>query len=268
MINLKKLHFIIFVIMLIPAKMLATAQFGENIFMNGKMYTMCSCPLENNEALVAALKKAYPIRKVSSTALWRGYVGYWSIKDGSLYLDSLKYRVDIDKMRTVIPNKEGIFGKYMDENGVKASWFSGELRVIEGKQIRYVHMGFGSSYEKETFITVKKGSIGETRQMENEQIYENEIKTVRGSKAINDAFVKEFPNIEGNVWAQFSYSEFDKNGKPQDVEVKVTSKGNTEHEEAIKEFIRSYILEKHVLGLYKINGKLVSEKCSMRFGKR
>jgi hypothetical protein len=42
---------------------------------------------------------------------------------------------------------------------IRATWFSGELRVPRGRQLLYVHMGFGSVYEQDLIFTVERGRI-------------------------------------------------------------------------------------------------------------
>lgn len=43
-----------------------------------------------------------------------------------------------------------------------ADWFSGVLRVPQGELLRYVHMGFGSVYERELHISIDKGLVVST----------------------------------------------------------------------------------------------------------
>jgi hypothetical protein len=42
---------------------------------------------------------------------------------------------------------------------VKANWFSGDLRLPEGKLLQYVHMGYGSVYERELTLSVESGRV-------------------------------------------------------------------------------------------------------------
>lgn len=50
---------------------------------------------------------------------------------------------------------------------VNAAWFSGELRTPEGKELLYVHMGYGSVYERDILLTVEKGRITRTKVIDN-----------------------------------------------------------------------------------------------------
>ena len=87
---------------------------------------------------------------IYSTACWRQYVGTWEIKDGRLYLVGLKGRF-----------------KYVGDEPLFADWFTGVLRIPRGENIIYVHMGFGSVYEKELHVKVENGVVTNTRIVDN-----------------------------------------------------------------------------------------------------
>jgi hypothetical protein len=42
---------------------------------------------------------------------------------------------------------------------VFAHWFSGKLRIPQGKQLKYVHMGYGSTYECDVMLMLKNGVL-------------------------------------------------------------------------------------------------------------
>ena len=42
---------------------------------------------------------------------------------------------------------------------ILADWFSGTLRMPEGKLLQYVHIGYGSVYEREITLEVRSGKI-------------------------------------------------------------------------------------------------------------
>ena len=49
------------------------------------------------------------------------------------------------------------FPDYPDR--VFAHWYSGTLRVPQGKLLDYVHGGYGSTYEDDLLITIEKGMV-------------------------------------------------------------------------------------------------------------
>lgn len=259
--NYLKTIFAVFVfVMLLPVKMMATAQRGEVIFIDGKKYSMFTCPLNENKKLVKKLFRVYPYR-FFSTALWRGYVGYWSIKNETLYLDS----IHIGRNTTIVPIEEKMFSRYKDENGVKASWYSGELRVIDGKLLRYVHMGFESVYTKESYLAVKKGVVGESRQVENDVICQSMLGDTLVMKEFNEAFMRRFPNSRPVGW-HIMYSKFDDEGKPVEAEVKTYL--DVENRAEMQEFVCSYLIEKCILGVYRINNRYYSDSWGIQLGNK
>lgn len=266
--NMVKLFYVIILCVLLPTKLMATAQQGDKIFINGKMHEMLTCPIEADSIIQNVVQIIKPAGIVTNTSLWRGYVGYWSIKNSTLYLDSLQFETEnIDGdyvMETVIPNDGSAFSAYKDNIGIKASWFSGELRVIQGKLLKYVHMGFESTFKKELFLTVKEGAVIHSRKVKNKAICKNMLDRST-LKAFNDAFIKEFPDTKA-VNAIVSYSKVNAKGQPTDVEI--NTKDITENKEKIYNFIHSYLLRNHILGVYKINNKLIFEKSYIRLGNK
>ena len=130
-----------------------TAQIHEAIIYEGKRLFMAFCPpLPENDPRIVEVGKAELIGQplFSSTACWRGYLGIWEVLEGRLYLNKL-------------------IGKYRLESPVPipADWFSGVLRIPRGEVLHYVHMGFGTVYEEELHVKIDKGSVVDTRLIDN-----------------------------------------------------------------------------------------------------
>ena len=138
-----------------------TAQVPDIIIYRGRRYPLLSNPLE-------AYWKEHPPRphfKPLHTANWRGYVAEWLIKSGALYLAGLRARID----NSYGERKEmGLRDLFPDAGGqIQASWFSGELRIPQGKQVKYVHMGYDSTYEKELILTIEEGKVVRSHSIRN-----------------------------------------------------------------------------------------------------
>jgi hypothetical protein len=92
------------------------------------------------------------------TALWRGYVGHWIIKNRKLYLN--KFEVNAcrgdDTPQKFISLAKLFPGK---PQPVFADWYSDVLILPRGKMLEYVHMGYGSRYEKYLIVTIEKGLV-------------------------------------------------------------------------------------------------------------
>lgn len=147
-----------------------TAQFTEQIILHGQKRSLCTDPLE----IFFEMSGLQPEFEATSTALWRGYVGTWEVLNKRLYLVDLNGTLKSGE----IANIATIFPEFPDR--VFAHWYSGVLRIPMGKLLRYVHGGYGSVYERDQFITVKKGVAVATSLVVNGE--------VPGSDATEDAY--------------------------------------------------------------------------------
>jgi hypothetical protein len=137
-----------------------TAQVSEKLIYKGQELNLCAEPLHTYlETIRGDLKfVAY------SSANWRGYVGTWCIEDERLYLAKLNGTVREGEFER--PIELGyLFPDYPD--GVFAHWFTGELRCVQGGLLKYVHMGYSSTYEKDLFIRIQNGVVLGDREITN-----------------------------------------------------------------------------------------------------
>ena len=49
----------------------------------------------------------------------------------------------------IFPNQKKVF----------AEWFTGEIKIPQGKMLHYEHMGYMSIFEKDLFLEFKKGIL-------------------------------------------------------------------------------------------------------------
>lgn len=126
-----------------------TAQISETIMYEGESRSLLSCPLGD----YFSLSNTPPPFQMNCTALWRGYLGRWEIKQERLYLTQFNAEFDDDNETTI----QDIFPGFSER--VFAHWYTGELRIPDGEQMRYEHNGFGSQYERDILIQVKQGVV-------------------------------------------------------------------------------------------------------------
>lgn len=129
-----------------------TAQIAEKLFYEGQKVLMCSEPLGD----YFAFSGEWPGFESNCTALWRGYVGTWEIIDTRLYLIELHGTLEGGAEATLAT----IFPDFPDR--VFAHWYSGTIRIPQGKMLDYVHMGYGSTYERDLMLKIEKGVVTET----------------------------------------------------------------------------------------------------------
>ncbi len=132
-------------------QMAMTAQIAETLHMNGEVHSLCAHPLGPYFELSGI---APPFDDFYCTALWRGYVGTWEITNARLYLIGLKGWVAGQEAPV---GMEMLFPGFPER--VFAHWFTGELRIPQGRLLNYEHMGYLSRYERDCFITVRQGVI-------------------------------------------------------------------------------------------------------------
>lgn len=159
-----------------PLSASATAQMGELLVYKGATNKMYSCPLEPyfpNTGVTGEQFRIVQELSNRSSACWRCYVGTWTIRNKALYLESIRpycmtNPVSINKwdgkplsitFESYLPATETL--------PLKASWFSGTLRVPQGKELRYVHMGFGSVYERDLFLKITNGIVAKEYVVQN-----------------------------------------------------------------------------------------------------
>ena len=126
-----------------------TAQIGEILKYEGERYSMCSEPLGDFFGTAGR----FPEFASTNTACWRGYVGEWEVIDARLYLVDLGGDLDDGTKATI----ESVFPGYPDR--VFAHWYSGIVRVPQGRLLEYAHMGYESTYERDLLLTFEKGTL-------------------------------------------------------------------------------------------------------------
>jgi len=126
-----------------------TAQATETLHYRGRMLPLCT------EPLAPYLKTGQPRIGLRGTcsACWRGYVGEWEIEDRRLYLVGLSDPWGNDSDLTLAALFPG------DADGVFAHWYSGELRCWLGRELEYVHGGYGSTYECDLYLLIEGGVL-------------------------------------------------------------------------------------------------------------
>jgi hypothetical protein len=87
---------------------------------------------------------------LKSTAIVRGYIGNWEIKNNKLFLISLL---------GFIENQEQVDLNFLfpDKNEVFADWFTGDIRIPQGKMLKKVNLGYESIFEKNRILRFKEG---------------------------------------------------------------------------------------------------------------
>jgi hypothetical protein len=137
-----------------------TAQIKDILNYKSKRYLIAS------EPLFFYLKKLKSIDFFSfSTACLRGYLAVWEIRDKKLFLINLDANIQKDDEKY----KVGVDYLFPSKNEVFADWFNGDIRIPTGKQLKYIHLGYKSIFEKDIYLNFKDGILL------SERIHENKL---------------------------------------------------------------------------------------------
>ncbi len=134
---------LLFFLILLPANVLATIQAPDELTYKGETKPMLTNPLEQ---YFETHPRPEGVFNALCSAIWRGYIATWEIKENNLYLVNLK-EGGCEANAPEIPLSK-IFRN--QQSPVKASWYSGVLKI----PIRN-----GSIYEKELILTIENGVL-------------------------------------------------------------------------------------------------------------
>lgn len=157
-----KLFLSLLLLMLLSSFTFATSQDPDVLILDGKTYDLYANPLESyyGEGWRPAFWFA---PNTVNSGNWRGYVATWEIINDSLYLTKINSWFCNKRIRTRSGCRRvtlrDLFGVKVVNGRVAATWSYDELRVPDGKEIEYVHMGYGSVYERDIIFGVDAGKI-------------------------------------------------------------------------------------------------------------
>lgn len=179
-------------LILIPQMAAATAQAPDLLIYNGKTYDLFSNPLEEFYNKNKSKRPKFWVEPHTvSSGNWRGYVATWEIIDDKLFLRKIDSWFCKPSIRTENGCRKvalsDLFGKRFIDGKVFASWFSDKLRVPDGKELKYIHSGYASIYERDIFFDVNSGKIIKQETVDNtkrqlpsdQEVYERELSKLR-----------------------------------------------------------------------------------------
>lgn len=140
----------------------ATAQSGDVIYLDGEKWVLLTKPIECDSTLRTQLRNFLPENIKDSFVTWRGYTAFWEIRNGYLCLQRLKAHL-LDGSDVVYEAKDlrTVFASYYKARKIRASWFSGKIRIGKGEMVRYLGL-FEFNMETEQVLTVRNGKVVES----------------------------------------------------------------------------------------------------------
>ncbi len=178
-----------------------TAQIPDYLVYKGDTLAIYANPLESYFENHIRPESVFEEIGFSSTDCWRGYVAYWELKNDSLYLT----RIEGDSVDIKLSS---IFSDRKVKNKVFADWYNYSILNPYGKELHYVHMGYGSIYEFEREFVFSRGILREIKTYDNSKSRKSEF-------TLNPELLKKY--IQGNI----DYSNIDEPDKPAKVFVQI-----------------------------------------------
>lgn len=149
----KTIYIQIFFILCISMQIFATEQEPDYLIYKGDTLPIQANPLEsyfndNNPRPGAILIKC----SYCSTGCWRGYIGYWELKNDSLFLTKLQGETCNTDLSLIFKDK-------VINNKVFANWYNLSFINPYGKQTYNNWMGYSAVYEYEREFVFTKGIL-------------------------------------------------------------------------------------------------------------
>lgn len=207
-----KLLLLFLLALLNTANAMATAQYPDKLIYNGKEYALHTNPLED---YFDKHPDKRPRAGIVSTALWRGYVATFEFTDSQLCVKDILIEVRDSSSKELYKTswKSVLKEVFPGDERIKTDWVTGILVIPYGKLVNYVHMGYGSTYEKYILLETEKG-------------------TLKKEKKFN---YKEYEKFKDRQFEAFKKTE-----EYQKLKADLQQKGSTD--EFIDSFLRSYII--------------------------
>ena len=152
----------------------ATAQEPDLLLMDGEPVSLNTNPLS---PWLQSHPKALPEPGVISSSRWRGYVASWEIRDEQLWLTRVEMELP-DRDSDPDPNCGGepvcfdastqdvLPQLFPGRSELVAEWYSGALIIPRGELVDYVHMGYGSTYERYLVLVIDDGRVVSRRELD------------------------------------------------------------------------------------------------------
>ena len=248
---------------LLPISGFATKQIPESIVIDGQHCSLQKYPLYYCEEPLDSLllNKYNDAFESECTCLWRNYIGFWSIENDRLYLDSIMIGCDGPIIKV---EEEELFKDYLDNGRVWAKWMNDEIKVGSERLL----IDYRDTYEHEDFYKLENGIVKSHRRVENKLLLTSNL-AEKNKEAINkwnefgNTLRDKFPTLKGKFLVRIKYTGSQQNGLPTKVEVELVKYDegiNTDKEslKSLREAISQYSLENIMSNIYEINGKIVS----------
>lgn len=147
----------------------ATSQYLDLLIVGDTTFELCNFPLEvylehKGNRIIGQHKL-----EVKETALYRGYIATWELKNDSLFLVHLKDGQDKDAKEISLFDEFG-------SNRIFSYWVTDMLRCLQGEVLQYDEFDrYSSIYEGEGYYAIEKGKLKGATQLNYLERDENRL---------------------------------------------------------------------------------------------
>ncbi|MGE0542150.1 MAG: hypothetical protein AB7R89_18410 [Dehalococcoidia bacterium] len=132
----------------------ATAQMPDALVLDGETVELHTNPLER---YFDRHPERRPKSSIISSGLWRGYRATFAVMRGRLYVRKVEIMTTVGIGRD--DRWKNVVAETVEPGARFASFYSGALIIPRGELVEYVHMGYASTYERYTVLSVKEGVV-------------------------------------------------------------------------------------------------------------
>lgn len=197
-----RITYTLLLILSISSNLFGTAQVPDYLIYDGDTIALFSNPLktflDKNE-----IEEIPGLAECSSTACWRGYVALWELKNDSLFLAGIQSCHDFCDTESAA-DLSLIFDNYVGKP-IFASWVKETLVSPQGRQLKYVHMGYNSIYEREVHFNIRNGKLTNIKTIDNEFENNDQIEKFNYDLLLDSIFVYV---AAGTDWSVMGGEEF------------------------------------------------------------
>jgi hypothetical protein len=140
-----------------------------------------------------------------------GYVAKWEIKEDELFLADVSI---LNESEDSSNDLQSVMSEMFPESKeVLARWFSGYIIVPDGKLVNYVHMGYGSTFEKYIMLRIENGMVKRYATADTAtfaKFRDAQFAAYKRTDAYHDAFTKLLNDERGKPdgWGKKRIEEF------------------------------------------------------------
>jgi hypothetical protein len=143
----------------------ATGQIADKIIYEGDTLNLHANPLEMLYDSMTRPEWFFERSSCSSTACWRGYIAYWEVIDGRLYLTQIG--TCCPDRDTIVADLKRMFGEKCADGKVHAYWVTATIYAPFGKMLFYEHTGYERIHEYEHSFKIEAGQVVEVNTFDN-----------------------------------------------------------------------------------------------------